>query len=239
MTLLTICQSVADTIPVEKPTVVYGSTNDTARLLVALAQKEGKILAKRHNWIALGKEHTFDTVNGTADYSLPSGYARLENNTVWDRANYWAMRGPLSPQAWQAYKSSVLGDTVTVRKRYRIRDVSGTVKFSIDPTPTSAEALVYEYISDQWCQSSGGTAQSAWAADTDTGILDEDLTALGVLWRALKRLGMEYADERVEYEREVEKAIARDGGAPILSVAHRDRTALIGPWNVPDTGFGS
>jgi len=239
MTLLTICSNVAKEIPVESPVTIYGSSNSTAKLLLACAQKEGRVLAKEFNWLTLVKEYTFTTANGTADYGLPSDFSRLENQTIWDRTNYWEMRGPISPQQWQEYKSSVLGDTVTVRKRYRIRDVSGTVKFSIDPTPDSADDLVFEYVSNAWCESSGGTGQTAWGADDDVGVIDEYLIELGVLWRMLKRLGMEYADERQEYENQVRIAKAQDGGAPVLNLAARRQTTLIGPWNVPDTGFGS
>lgn len=239
MSLLTICQQVAREIPLEIPTVIYGNTNETASLLLACAQAEGKSLQRRHNWVSLVTEYTFNTANGTADYSLPSAFSRMVDGTVWDRANYWDMRGPLTPQQWQQYKSSVLSSTVTTNKRYRVRNVSGTVQFSIDPTPTSIDACVFEYVSKNWCESSLGTDQSAWAADTDTGILDEYLMERGILWRMLKRLGMEYEAEKAEYDREVDKAVARDGGRPVLSLSKRSGLFLIGPHNVPDTGYGS
>lgn len=239
MSLLSICQQVAREIPTEVPTIIVGSTNETSSLLLACAQAEGKSLQRRHDWLAIVTEYTFSTVNGTADYSLPSDYSRLSDGTVWDRTNYWDMRGSLTSQQWQQYKSSVLGSTVTTRKRYRIRNVSGTVKFSIDPTPTSADSCVFEYISKNWCESSGGTDQSAWAADTDVAILDEYLIERGILWRMLKRLGMEYQSELDEYQQEVEKAIARDGGRQVLSLSSRQHLPLVGTHNVPDTGFGS
>lgn len=240
MSLLTICQHVARNIPVEVPASIVGNTDETASLLYACAQDEGEALARRHNWVTLTKEHTFTTTADTADYSLPSDFARLVNYTLWDRANYERMRGPLSPQQWQEYKSSVLSDSATTYKNFRIRDVSGTTKFSIFPTPdTSSETLVFEYVSDQWCEDSDGTGQSAWAADSDVGVLDEYLMRLGIKWRYLKRLGMDYRDEKEEYEYAVRTAMARDGGAPILSLNSRNMSGLIGPNNVPDTGFGS
>jgi hypothetical protein len=166
----------------------------------------------------------------------------MVDDTLWDRSQYWELRGPLSPQEWQAIKSSALGSGV-VGRRWRIRNVSGTVKFSIDPTPTASTAgqtLVFEYRSKNWCQSSGGTGQTAWAADTDTGILDEYLIRLGVKWRMLERLGMAYLEAREEAENEVRQAIARDGGASVL---HLDRPRMLfaplGPGSVPETGFGS
>jgi hypothetical protein len=93
-------------------------------------------------------------------------------------------------------------------------------------------------VSNAWCKSSGGLAQSALAADSDTGILDEYLIKLGLRWRVLRRLGMSHADELDEYERAVAKALAHDGGAAILDLAPVGHLALVGPWNVPESNFG-
>ena len=100
-------------------------------------------------------------------------------------------------------------------------------------------ALVLEYVSNAWCKSASGTTQSAWAADTDLGILDEYLIKLGLRWRVLRRLGMSYSDELDEYERAVAKALAHDGGAAILNLVAPDAPTLIGPWNVPEGNFGN
>jgi hypothetical protein len=112
--------------------------------------------------------------------------------------------------------------------------------FSIDPVPTdNGAALVFEYVSTAWCQSSGGATQTLWEADTDTGILDEYLMTLGVRWRMMRRLGFSYAEELDEYEREVSKAMAKDGGAAILDLVQGNNPInLLGPWNIPDSGFG-
>ena len=239
MSLLTICQGAINSIPLNAPSAIINNTNKTAVLALACAQQEGKALARRYNWDALNTEYTFPTVAAQEDYSLPSDYDRLDNDTLWDRSNYERIRGPLSPQAWQEYKSSVLASTATTWKRFRIRNVSGTVKFSIHPTPDAVETMVFEYISKNWCASSGGTGQAAWAVDSDVGVLDEYLMELGVKWRMLARLGMVYDEEREEYNNQVSMAIGRDGGAPNLSMSGRRRYQLIGPQNVPDTGYGT
>lgn len=242
MSLLTMCQHVARITPVEVPTVIVGNTDKTASLLLACAQEEGEALNRRPEkyWTIMVREHTFATSDGTATYSLPSDFRYLVDGTVWDRSNYWDMRGPLTPQEWQQYKSSVLGSTVTTRKRYRLRYVTSSVVFAIDPTPTASENCVFEYVSTNWCKSSGGTGQSSWAADTDTGVLDEYLMRLGIRWRFLERLGLDFDSAYQEYEREVNSALGRDAGARVLNLTTpRVSPNLIGPANVPDTGFGS
>lgn len=176
---------------------------------------------------------------GKSDYTLPADFERAVDNTFWDRTRYWAMRGPLSPQQWQIYKSSVIGKA-TIQRRYRFREIAGQQRISIDPTPfDNGSNLVFEYVSNGWCQSSGGTRQTQWQADTDTGILDEYLIQLGVIWRMLRRLGLAYSDELAEYERQVDKAMSQDGAAAILDLTPNDHLTLLGPWNTPETNFGN
>lgn len=311
MSLLSICEAVAPVIPVAVPSSIVGSTDETAQIMLALANEAGNSLARKPDggWVNSIREYDFTTAAlgplsgsvansgaggvavitglssttgmvantwyatgaglknnsiiksvdsnsqvtlnqaaattvagtfyfGQSDYPLPSDFRRLVDNTIWDRSRFWSMRGPMSPQQWQLYKSSVIGKA-SVQRRYRFRYVSGSQVFSIDPVPTdNGSAMVFEYVSNAWCQSSGGSPQTSWQADTDTGILDEYLIQLGLKWRLLRRLGMSYAEELSEYEYEASKAMAADGGAAILDLTPPDHLTLIGPWNVPETNFG-
>lgn len=176
---------------------------------------------------------------GQSDYPLPSDFERAIDNTMWDRARFWAMRGPQSPQQWQLYKSSVIG-RASIQRRYRFREIENAPHFSIDPVPTdNGSNLVFEYVSTAWCKSDTGTKQSMWEADTDVGILDEYLMGLGVRWRMMRRLGFSYAEERDEYDRQVQKAMAKDGAQAILDLTPNDHLTLIGPWNLPESGYGN
>jgi len=243
MSLLDICQNVAKNIPVASPVTIVGNTDQVATSLLSAASKAGRSIARKVNsnggWLILHKEHTFTTVNAQSDYTLPTDFDRLLQDTLWDRSNYWEMRGPLTPGDWQMYKSSVLGNSISIRKRFRVRNSSGTKVFSIDPTPTSADDMVFEYVSKNWCQSSGGTGQTDWAADTDTGIIDEYLIELDTLWRVLKRLGMSYAEEKDEAEREIAQSLASDGGSGRVSLNGTRGVHLLDTRNVPDTGLGT
>jgi hypothetical protein len=55
-------------------------------------------------------------------------------------------------------------------------------------------------------------AQSAWAADTDTGILSEEVMTLGVIWRFLKAKGFDYSEPFRTYEMAKARAENKDGG---------------------------
>lgn len=194
------------------------------------------------------------SANGTAisfmfgqdNYSLPTDFFAMVDDTLWDRTRFWKMRGSLSPQEWQLYRSSALGKA-SIERRWRVRLPSGSTagastQFSIDPiVQDNGSNLVFEYYSSYWCQSANGATQrTAWAADGDTALLDEYLIEQGLRWRTMNfPLGIAYAEQKEEYEREVDKAIARDGGSSLLDLSPSPRMHLIGPYNVPETGFGS
>lgn len=170
-------------------------------------------------------------------YALPSDFNRPVDNTMWDRSRYWQMRGPLSPQQWQFYKSSIFS-RATVQRRFRLMRLGSTVYFTIDPPPTdNGSELVYEYVSNAWCQSSLGVAQTQWLADSDTGILDENLIYLGTKWRTLERLGMAYDSALADYENEADKAVAQDGGSATLDIAPQPWPWLLSPFGVQDGNF--
>ena len=181
MTLLTICQNVADFTGFERPTTVIDNTDPIARQLLAFAKREGTQLMRATAWPILLKEHTFSTSSGTAAYALPADFDRLVNETVYNRSDNDIFSGPLTPAEYQLqnYGTASAGTT----EKFRLKAASNALKFEIDPTPSSTQTIGFEYVSSYNSQSSGGTGQAAWAADTDTGILDESLFELGLSCR--------------------------------------------------------
>jgi hypothetical protein len=238
VTLLSTIQDAAREIGLPSPTTVIGNTDPNVTRTLAMAQREGKELVRK-SWTILQREHTFTTTATVDEYTLPADYATLLSNTAWDRENYWAMRGPLSAQEWQARKSAILGATVG-NAHWRIkRAASGnTKKFVVDPIPTATgDELVFDYRSDSWCASSGGTIQTAWAADTDTGILSESLMTMGIVWRFLRLIGNDYASQLSEYE-EARDTMLADDLAMSAKVLHDTRRVSLFTPNIPDTGYG-
>lgn len=329
VTLLSICTNASNNVGVSAPTSVIGSGDPAALRLLQMARRTCMNLSQV-DWVALVVEHVF-IASGSTTFTLPSDYDRLVDGTLWDRSRYWEMRGPMSPQQWQMYKSSLFSQA-SVQRRWRIRlgsgdAVGGTANFEIDPPLSAADTsstFVFEYVSKNWCRSAttysleqpvivsggtgyvlnnlltvvGGTSTTTatmrvtkvaagvitaaqvevpgvytvipttpfsvtggagsgatftsstttipgttlpdWAADTDTALLDEDLIELGVIWRLQQRLGLAYAEEKDEYERQVRQAIARDGGMPTLCLAASgEGYHQLDSRNIPESGYGS
>lgn len=207
MTLLTICRDAARRIGgIDVPTTIVANTSsETAQSLLGLAQQEGKELSRRSGWQALTKETTFSaTATETQSGVIPSDLDRYVNETFYNRTRKRPVQGPLNAQEWQALKGL---SASTVYDSFRIRGDA----FLITPTPTANDVYAFEYITNQWCESSGGSAQSAWAADADVALIDEELMTLGLIWRWKKARGFDYSEEFRTYELQVSQAIARDG----------------------------
>jgi hypothetical protein len=193
-------------------------------MLLRLANRAGQSLARKP-WSELQAEHTFTTVASTASYALPSDYGWYVNDTAWDRTNYWQMRGSLSPQEWQRYKSGI--STSTPRHRFRVRN--GLLY--IDPTPTSAISMVIEYVSDEWA-TDGTVNYTAYTADAQRSRFDEYAIELDLTWRFLGRKGLAYAEEKLEAEKEVEKIVGRNTPSSSFSMASNSGSWPPTPMNV-------
>lgn len=228
MSLLSIVQDAARRLNLQRPSTVVNSTDENAIILLGLAQQEGKALARRHSWQALQTEHTFATVASTASYALPSAFDRILIETVFNRTRRRRMLGDMTPAQWQETQASLV---TMVNPAFRIRGG----RFLISPTPTAVETIAYEYISKNWCQSSALTAQSAWAADTDTGILDEELMTLGLVWRFNAKKGLDYAEDMQSYEIEVVQAIMRDGARTRIDTGGYERDRVPHAPITPET----
>lgn len=236
-TLLAICQMVADNQKFPRPSSIVGSTDQSARTLLALANEAGTELVDNleggEPWQKLRKEYTFATVSGTADYALPSDFSGLFHDTEWDRTTRWPLAGPTSPQTWQSVKSGITDNGM--RPKYRIMND----RFYLSPTPTSIYTVAYEYTSTAWCQSSGGTAQAEWLADTDTCLLDYRLFSTSLIWRWRRSNGFEYDQEYQNYLKVYKNAKARDKGLQSKLVGGPDGYYPFLTYdNVPDDGYG-
>lgn len=205
MTLLTLAQAACDIIGMPRPTSVMAGADQTARTMLSLAQREGRALARRWTWTALRKQQTFTTVAQTVQTgAVPSDFDRMVSETFWNRTDQERVVGPVTPEEWQGLVASV---ALPIESAFQMR--AGQIE--LYPVPTAGETYAYEYVSSQWCQSAGGSGQSAWAADTDTGLLDEELTTLGLVWRFKQSRGLDYAEDMTTYEEQVLQAMARDG----------------------------
>lgn len=244
MSLLTIAQNVATEIGLPSPNAVAGNSNRDARLILNLANRSGKRLAK-HPWRVLTKEYTFALQANQPYYDLPDDFGYFINQTMWDRVESRPL-DMVNPQVWQEYKSGLV--RTQIYKRYRIKAQDNTKKLFIDPTPDTSvcefvlvdgakvrNGITFEYISSHWCQSSSGDGKAAFTADNDTGVVDEELLELDLKWRLLNALGQSFEMEYREFQGALDLALAQEGGAEVIRMDSRDTL----PYpNIPESDVG-
>lgn len=184
---------------------------------------------------AISSETNTNLTFGTDNYALPSDLEYFIDRTYWDGSYRWQLLGPLEAQEKQVLKYGI--SPVGPRRRFWIRNN----RMYIQPVPTNlTDIIAYDYFSNAWCQSSGGTPQTSWAADTDTYLLDEDCFILGLKWRFLRSKGLDYAEEFNNYTIAGMRAMSRDGGGRDLPLnAQATGVYLLSDANIPDTGFGT
>jgi hypothetical protein len=227
MSLLSMVQSVATEIGLPKPAVVINSSDIQVLQLLALANTEGRSLARIYQWQKLIKLASFTMLTaelqGVMTTVAGSDYDYMIGDTMWDESDQEQVGGPISSRQWQLLQASVVSGPVPV-----FRIFGGSLYLT--PAPGVANTLAFAYFSKNWCESSGGSGQAAWADDTDVGVLDEVLMALGLKWRWLNAKGLDYSEEFREYQIQANMAFGRDGSQRTLN--------LNGPKEEPAPGVG-
>lgn len=229
MSLLSIITGACGELNVVQPSSVISASDTQTLQLLALCRKEGKEVARRFDWQILQKEGTFTTLAAETQVASITttfdDFARICNDTMWNRTQARPVRGPLTDHQWQRRKAAAA--QVGAEFNFRIR--GGAILFN--PVPPAADSIYFEYISSKWCQSSAGVAQADWAADTDTALIDEEIIRLGVVWRFLKAKGLDYAEEFRTYEMALMDVFGPDAGKAIV-----DMTGDADQWgvNIPD-----
>jgi len=165
-------------------------------------------------------------------YNLPTDWLNQLPQTEWDRTNRWPLIGPQSPQDWQSFKSGIV--YAGPRQRFRIQGNA----LNISPPPPNGLLFSFEYVSSGWVESSTGTVQTKYLADTDTAVFPDSLliTGLKTQWKAAK--GLDASFDLAEFTGLLEKMKGQDQSAPKLSLSPYGGSVLLSIANISDSGYG-
>lgn len=233
MTLLSMIGDVMQALGNPAPQVVVSSTDTTVLELLAMANTSGKALAIAYPWQEITKECVFTSTAAydqgafNSDLVTDGDFNRLSNNTLWNRSQIMQAMGPVTGVEWQ---SDVAFQAAAPMPKFRIWQ-NHLWLGPVGSLPVAGYTWAFEYISSNWCQSAAGVGQSAWAADTDTGILSENLMKLDVLWRWKASKSLEYADDLENFTTEFNLRTGQTTGARSLYLGGAN---VIFPINVPE-----
>lgn len=184
-----------------------------------------------------GQSVTFATEN----YPLPADLAYLIVQTEWDRNFRWQLLGPLNAQEWQVIKSGI--SPVGPRMRFRI--MQG--QLYINPVGSAStlfiDTIAFEYVSSFWTALGAAPlvgVNNSWQNDSDVALISEDLMILSLKWRFLKAKGLDWEQEKKDFDAKFDLVKGRDASSRNLPInARASGIRLLNSANVPDTGFGS
>jgi hypothetical protein len=234
MTLLTLCQDVADEVGIKQPSSIVSGTSQDQRQLLRLADRAGRMIMTAHDWERLVSEGSVTLVTSDQDYALPADFDKLVPESMWNRDASRPVVVPLTSREWQYYEGWNYISGLNLRARIK----GGELVFqqTIDAS-LNGEVIYFDYISNAFCESSGGTGQSAFAADTDVTRMDEYLHSLCMVWLYKKAKGIpDWQFDYQLYKKELHNRIGADGSARAVRLGGV-KAPFIGA-NVPDGSYG-
>jgi hypothetical protein len=236
MSLLTVVQGFCQRTGLPVPSFVIGTTDSQIVQITALANEVVEDLCDRWTWTDLMREATFVTVagedQGSLDTIAPNGFLRISQETIFNRTLRLPLFGPMTQAQWQALKAL---PTTGPFYKYRIRQ--NRILFM--PAGIAGHTCAFEYATSFAVVAADGTTyRSAFAADTDTFVLEERLLLAGLRWKWKAEKGLDYAEEFRRYEEMANNASGRDGTKPRIDMSgggnnfHPGIWAPSGNWNV-------
>lgn len=132
MSLLSICQAVAQSIPIAAPSAIVGNSDETAILLLALANEAGEALARKPDggWVDMIREYDFTTAALAQQPGVISnvgGFAVISGLTL---------GGAVQSSGWAAFGTGVQNQALVTAVTNN--DPVSTVTLSLPPTQTGA-----------------------------------------------------------------------------------------------------
>ena len=182
MSLLSLVESLAYSVGLNKPTQVMGAPGREMAEVRQVADETGEELARRVQWGDLTRTAT---ISGEGRIALPSDFGRLVEGIA-VTAGGKPVR-PLTRGEWANLPASV-----GAPRYFLLEDDAITLW----PGLASGASAVVTYQSRNWVSN----GQARFTADGQSPVMDEALFLKGMIvrWRRMK--SMPYQDEEAEYE---------------------------------------
>jgi hypothetical protein len=220
-----------------KPVQAVTSTDTTVQQMLALLNRAGTEMVLGYPWEQITKEYVFNSATATLApdgltliQPLPSDWSYFLDQTQWDRTNHWPLLGPKTAQEWQWLKGGLLSSGPRIR--YRV--VGGNIE--LFPGSSATSNIAMEYVADSWLASADtvNTYYAEVTADTDILLLDPWIVTAYLKLKYWEAKGLDTTAYTKDFVGIWDARIGKSKGAPVLTLAPRARTMLIGINNIPD-----
>jgi len=217
----------------------YNTSDKSFLQMTYLLNVAGEELCQLYPWEFLVKEHSITTAStDSGEYSLPSDFLYMTNQTGWERSNSVPLYGPLSGQEWQYLLGRDLV-TQTIYASFRIQQ--GLFTIFPQPPPDGLD-IHFEYTSRNWVLDSttGTTYMDAVVQGADIPMFDRTLISRMLKLKYLEAKNFDSAKAQADFNQAFQLLTSHDKGAKVLSAGRSARSyPYLNSWtNVPDSGYG-
>lgn len=201
-TILEICQEVADLAAVKRPDNLFNTSSQQNSIFLSVAKSTLDSLLRFGDWQELTKEGCLTVIPDKKQYIIadyiPDFYSLLDN-TIYIKDTNEKVIGAITPQQWMKDKYFYNSNTDI---KFKVQNG----RFVFLNLPTTRVKIVFQYRSNNivWDQQTMDE-KDILTSNTDVPVFDEYLVKLGILWRWLKRSGLDYTEEFNEYQQELKK----------------------------------
>ena len=215
----------------------YSSIDPTFVKLRYLLDIAGEELVEAHPWEQFLTEHQIITqVGDTGDYTLPTDFSYMVNQTGWERSQQVPLGGPLSPQDWAYLKGRNLAST-TLYASFRLAE--GVFKVYPTPPPVGLD-INFEYVSNNWVRSA--TIPYTYTDAVTTGdqvpLFNRTLISRYLKLKFLETTGFDTTKAQDDFDQMFSFLTGSEKGAPILNAGGAASFPYLGFGNIPNTGYG-
>ncbi len=200
--ILSICQEAADMTAAARPDDLFDKAVQHNAVFLSVAKTELDSLMRFGDWQALIKEASFYTVSGKTFYAFDEivlDFYALVHNTIYVKDGLKKVIGALTSEDFMREKYFSNGG---VEIAFKVEN--NGFRFLNDPG--DGIQIVFMYRSNAVCiDAKTLEPKSVLSKNTDVPIFDAYLVKLGIIWRFLKRSGLDYEEEYNEYQKELKK----------------------------------
>jgi hypothetical protein len=205
MNILQIVQAATLSIDVDRPQVLFTSTDRTALELIDTANTSALQILDDYDWQRLIRTATLTGDGVETSFALPDDYSRMVKDANLIGPN-WRFFPAQQMQDFNLWLELIDYPVATWQQRWMV--FGGNM--NVMPIMPLGEPLNYGYISTSIVV---GTDPTTFTADTDTFVLDDELLRLGIVWNWKKSKGYDFSAELAQYQQRLEMQRFRDVGA--------------------------
>ncbi len=203
--ILDICRSAADITASQRPDDLFRVDTQHNAIFLSIAENELESLLRYGNWPELIKEGRFRTQPNKTYYAfdqITADFYCLTHNTLFIKDRNERVLGSFT------YEEAM--------QRKYLKTSSGELEFRIEnnglrflKAPLANLSVVFLYRSNTICYDAvTGEEKCKLEKNDDVPVFDQYIVKLGIIWRWLKRSGMDYAQEYNDYQNELKRKYA-------------------------------